>query len=60
MELTKTRETMFKFNTWGAAASFKDHSTQACIIVLGDDDLFWMVTPSHASRLLKQGYELAE
>jgi len=60
MELTKTGETIFKFNTLGAAKSFTDHAKKIWQIILGDDELFWVVTPAYATKLLRQGYELAE
>jgi hypothetical protein len=60
MEITKNRETIYKFNTLGAAKSFAYHAPKIWMIIMGDDELFWVVTPAHAERLVKQGYELAE
>jgi hypothetical protein len=60
MQTTQTGETIFKFNTLGGAKAFTDHAFKIWMIVLGDDSLFWVVTPAHAARLLSQGYELAE
>ncbi len=60
MELTKTGETIFKFNTLWAANSFIEHAIKHCwTVVLGDDELFWVVTLSYAARLQREGYELA-
>ena len=52
-------ETTAKFNTLGIARSFTYHAAISLMIILGDDELFWAVTPAQAARLLKQGYELA-
>ena len=60
MQTTQTGETIFKFNTYGSAMSFVDRAKKIWMIILGDDMLFWVVTPLHAERLLSQGYELAE
>jgi hypothetical protein len=60
MQMTETGETIFKFNTFGRAKGFTDHATKIMMIILGDDMLFWVVTPAHATRLVSQGYELAE
>ena len=60
MQTTKIGETIFKFNTPWAAKSFSDRAIKIWQIILGDDELFWVVTPAHATRLLRQGYELAE
>jgi hypothetical protein len=58
---TKTGETIFKFNTIGTARLFMDHAIRHCwTIILGDDQLFWVVTFRYASKLMKQGYEEAE
>ena len=52
-------ETIFKFNTMAAADSFINHAKKIWMIIMGDDELFWVVTPAYATRLMKQGYELA-
>jgi hypothetical protein len=57
--MTATTETIFRFNTMGAAMSFTERATKIWMIILGDDELFWVVTPAHAERLVKGGYELA-
>jgi len=48
-----------KFNTLAMAESFCNRTVKIMMIVLGDDGLFWVVTPAAASRLTRQGYELA-
>ena len=60
MQVTKTNETIFKFNTWGAARSFIERTVKIWMIIHGDDELLWVVTPAHAERLVREGYELAE
>jgi hypothetical protein len=50
---------MFKFNTLAAATSFVNRAKKIWMIILGDDGLFWVVTPAQAAQLVKQGYELA-
>ena len=50
---------MFKFNTLIAATSFVNRANKIWMIVLGDDELLWVVTPAKAAQLVKQGYELA-
>jgi hypothetical protein len=60
MQITKTKDTIFKFNTFSIATSFINRANKIWMIVLGDDELFWVVTPAHATRLLRQGYELAD
>lgn len=50
---------MFKFNTLAMAESFVAHANKSWMIMLGDDFLFWVVTPRRAAQLEKQGYEYA-
>lgn len=52
---------MSKFNNISTAISYRDHCNEPAkwTIILGDDELFWLVTNREASRLMKQGYELA-
>jgi hypothetical protein len=49
----------FKFNTLAMAESFTARTRKIMLIMLGDDDLFWVVTPRHAAQLEKLGYEYA-
>ena len=55
----KRIETIYKFTEMANAISFTEHCIKIMMIVLGDDEKFWVVTPAHAARLVKQGYELA-
>ena len=57
--ITKGEKTMFKFNTLAMAESFTARAKKIMLIMLGDDELFWVVTPRHAAQLEKQGYEYA-
>jgi hypothetical protein len=50
---------MFKFNSLAAATSFANRTIKPHAIILGDDELFWVVSLSTMERLLRQGYELA-
>jgi hypothetical protein len=50
---------MFKFNTLTNATSFVNRAEKIWMIILGDDELLWVVTPAKAAQLIKQGYELA-
>ena len=59
MQTTKAGDTIFKFSNLGLAKSFTYDATKIWIIILGDDEMFWVVTPAHAERLVRQGYELA-
>ncbi len=60
MQTTKISETIYRFSTFWAAKSFADRAVKIWLIILGDDEKFWVVTPTHAAKLLRQGYELAE
>jgi hypothetical protein len=50
----------FKFNTLAKARAFRDRATKAMVIMLGDDKLFWVVTPADADRLAKTGYSFVD
>ena len=55
----KRIETIYKFSELANALSFTERCIKIMMITLGDDERFWVVTPAHATRLMKQGYELA-
>jgi ribosomal protein L15E len=59
MQPTEKTETIFKFKTLGMARVFAEHADKIWMVILGDDELFWVVTPAHAERLVRGGYELA-
>ena len=52
----------FKFNTLSIANDFIDKAIKpaSLTIVLGDDELFWVVTRREAGILKKAGYSMAE
>jgi len=54
--------TAFKFTTLSNAREFRYKMNQYSkfSIVLGDNELFWIVTNKEASKLVKAGYEMAE
>jgi hypothetical protein len=54
-----TTRTSYKFHSRTRAYSFCDHCVVPMWVILGDNDLFWVVTPADAYRLLRAGYELA-
>lgn len=55
----KTYRPDFRFSTLGTALSFADRAVKRMRVVMGDDGYFWVVTPAEATRLERQGYELA-
>ena len=48
-----------KFNSYSYASEFSGRTTKPSAIILGEDDLFWVVTLANMERALKAGYELA-
>ncbi len=48
--------TTFKFNTLIKARAFQDRAVKAMMIILGDDDCYWVVTLVDGERLQKLGY----
>ena len=55
----KRIETIYRFSSLANATSFSQRCVKIMMIILGDDEKFWVVTPAHATRLMKEGYELA-
>jgi hypothetical protein len=51
--------TTFKFSTYATADSFRNRCVKIMMIVMGDDNMFWVVTPAHGEKLTRQGYEYA-
>ena len=49
----------YKFSSWALAQSFIERCRKIYMIILGDDDKFWIVTPADAMRLEKAGYQIA-
>jgi hypothetical protein len=56
-----TTQTAYKFRSRDHALSFR---YERCVVpmrvILGDDELFWVVTPAEVERLLAAGYEIAD
>ncbi len=50
---------MFKFTRLGSAIRFTHHADKLLMILMGDDERFWVTTPAQAERLHRQGYEYA-
>jgi len=49
-----------KFNDLNLARGFKNRTTKASAIIMGDDQKYWVVSLREIERLLKAGYELIE
>ena len=50
---------MLKYSSRKNAESVVANAIKIMMIVLGDDGMFWVVTPAVAQQLVAQGYELA-
>jgi hypothetical protein len=48
-----------KFNNLDRAESWANHATKMQMIILGDDNKYWVVCMRDGERLLKAGYEVA-
>lgn len=49
-----------KFNSLFLAIEFSNKTTKMSVVMLGDDNKFWVVTLGKMNQLLKEGYELAD
>lgn len=49
----------YKFESLRNATEFVNRAKKIWMIVLGDDEMFWVVRPVDAARLGRQGYSLA-
>jgi len=58
--VTGTDYKPYRFRDLGSAASFQARCIRPMRIMLGDDEMFWVVTPADAARLERQGFEYAE
>lgn len=47
-----------KYNTEKSARNVVINAYKIMMIVLGDDGLYWVVTPAEATRLEKVGYTI--
>jgi hypothetical protein len=52
--------TTFKFNSYANAQNFKNRCIKIMMIILGDDDKYWVVTPAEGEKLTRRGYEYAD
>jgi len=59
-QIKRAIQGVFKFNTYAAARSFSLKTIKATAVLLGDDDLYWVVTLGDMERLTRAGYEIAE
>lgn len=50
---------MYKFQSRKNAFSFANRCLVPMWVLLGDDEMFWVVTPAKAAKLFRQGYESA-
>lgn len=48
------------FRSEAFAWSFADRSRKTHMVLLGDDECWWVVTFAEAATLVRAGYELAE
>ena len=48
-----------KFNTLATARNYQNRAF-GLMIVMGDDEKFWVVTRREAAKLEKQGYEITK
>lgn len=50
---------IFKFSTIVLAKSFASRARRKMMVILGDDEQFWVVPASVAEQLVNAGYEYA-
>jgi len=50
---------IYRFRRYELAESFADHAVKSMMVLLGDDERYWVVTMANAERLLRAGYEAA-
>ena len=48
-----------KFNTLSVARNYSYNTVKASIVILGDDNLFWVCTLGYGQTLVRAGYEVA-
>jgi hypothetical protein len=54
-----TKYKPIKFTNLANAKSFAKACVKPHLVMLGDDNKFWVVTPADSQRLFKVGYEYA-
>lgn len=50
--------TTYKFSTEETARNFANRANDLMVILLGDDEKYWVTTFANGQRLEKQGYEI--
>ena len=50
---------IYRFRRYDSAERFADHAVKAMMVLLGDDERFWVVTMANVERLHRAGYEVA-
>ena len=51
--------TIYRFLAAERAFSFADHAVKPMMVLLGDDERYWVVRMADAERLLRAGFEAA-
>jgi hypothetical protein len=51
--------TIYRLRRDEPAYRFSDRAIKAMMVILGDDERYWVVTMADAERLLRAGYEVA-
>jgi hypothetical protein len=51
---------IFKFGHLANARSFSDRARKPMLVILGDDELFWVVSLALGDELVKAGYEIVK
>jgi hypothetical protein len=51
---------IFRFSNFANAKDFADRTVKSMVILLGDDERYWVVSLGLGEELVKSGYELAE
>jgi hypothetical protein len=50
---------MDKFNSLALATSFADRCHKPQMVILGDDEMFWVCSLAKGEKLIRAGYESA-
>lgn len=50
---------MFRFKSVQAAYRWADNAVKAEMVIMGDDNRFWVVTMATAEKLIRAGFEIA-
>lgn len=52
--------TCAKFSSLANAKNYASRTIKVSVVILGDDELFWVVNMAVASKLIAAGYEIAK